>query len=109
MNFDTKVELVSKNKAESKSDIYGNPVFTKKKRRIFAEKKAVRQSEFFQAAAVGFKPEIVLEVNSFEYNNEEECYLEGQLFRIYRAYPVKGTERTELYLTAIAGDSNVLA
>ncbi len=109
MNFDTVIELISKTDTEATSDIYGNPVYTPKKRKVYAEKKAVRQSEFFQAAAVGFKPEIVLEVNSFEYRNEEECYLEGQLFRIYRAYPVKRTERTELYLTALVGDNNVLA
>lgn len=109
MNFDTIIELVSKSNVPASSDIYGNPVYIPKKRKVYAQKKAVRQSEFFQAAAVGFKPEIVLEINSFEYQNEEECNLEGQPFRIYRAYPIKGTERTELYLTALVGDSNVLA
>ena len=108
MNFDTIIELVSNSNSEVTSDIYGNPVYSPSKRKIFAEKKSVRQSEFFQAAAIGFKPEIVLEVNSFEYENEEECYLEGQLFKIYRVYPVKNRERTELYLTSIAGETNVI-
>ncbi len=106
MNFDTIIELISK--TETTSDDRGNPIYTSKKRRIYAQKKSVRQSEFFQAAAVGFKPEIVLEINSFEYENEEQCILEGKLFRIYRAYPIKNAERTELYLTDLVGESNVL-
>ena len=105
MNFDTIVELVGK--VETTADKYGNPIQTVEKRKIYAEKKAVRQSEFFQAATVGFKPEIVLEVNSFEYENEEKCILEGEMFKIYRAYPIKNTERTELYLTDVVGESNV--
>jgi hypothetical protein len=109
MNFDTIIELVSKNNNEVTSDVYGNPVYLPSRRKIFAEKIAIKQSEFFQAAAVGFKPEIVLEVNSFEYENEEECYLDGQLFKIYRVYPIKNRERTELYLTSIVGETNVIA
>ena len=104
MNFDTIVELVGK--VKTTADKFGNPIQTIEKRQVYAEKKAVRQSEFFQAAAVGFKPEIVLEVHSFEYQNEEKCILEGEMFKIYRAYPIKNTERTELYLTDIVGESN---
>lgn len=105
MNSDTIVELIIGVDVESNS--IGEAVYKDKTKKIFATKKAVRQSEFFQAAAVGFKPEIVLEVNNFEYANEEYCILEGQKFKIYRAYPISKTEKTELYLTAVVGDTNV--
>lgn len=91
------------------TDSSGNPLYTETSRTVFATKKAVRQTEYFQAAALGFKPEVVLEVHSFDYCNEEFCELDGERFRIYRVYPVGKTERVELYLTAIVGDSNAFA
>lgn len=105
MNFDNIVLLVGK--AENGKNSYGEIVFKEQITKLFCQKKSVKQSEFFQAAANGFKPEIVLEVNSFEYQNQGTCYFEGQKFKIYRAYPIKNTERTELYLTAIVGETNV--
>lgn len=104
MNFDTVVTLIKKGAATK--DEYGNAVFPEKRTTVFAEKKAVRQSEFFEAYAVGLKPEIVLVVHSFEYDNQEYCELEGERFKIYRSYPIGKTERTELYLTALVGETN---
>ena len=107
MNFDTVVKLIKH--VQRERDEYGNAVYAEKATTVFAEKKAVRQSEFFQAAAAGFKPEIVLVVHSFEYHNEELCELDGERFKIYRAYPVGKTDRTVLYLTAIVGDTDAFA
>ena len=108
MTLDTIITLI-KQSGGDETDSSGNAVYEETQRQVCAEKKSVRQSEFFQAAALGFKPEIVLVVNSFEYENERYCEFEGERFRIYRAYPVGKTERTELYLTAIAGDTDVFA
>ena len=33
---------------------------------IFADKKSIRQTEFYQAAAKGLKPALMFEVNAFE-------------------------------------------
>lgn len=107
MNCDAMVTLIKR--GEPITDAYGNSVYPEIPTRVFAVKKAVRQSEFFQAAAAGFKPEVVLEVYSFEYHNEELCELDGERFQIYRSYPLKGSERTELYLTAIVGETNAFA
>lgn len=107
MNRDTLVTLIKR--GESQTDVYGNPYYPEERREVFAEKKSVRQTEFFQAFAVGFKPEIVLEIYDFEYENQEFCELDGERFSIYRSYPLKGTDRVELYLTAIVGDTNALA
>lgn len=107
MNADTLVKLVEKS-GQTTNDI-GEIVHQEKLRTIYAQRKYVRQSEFFQAQANGLKPECMLEVNSFEYHNEEFCYLENKRFKIYRAYEIKGTERTELYLTDVVGENNVFA
>lgn len=107
MNPDTTVTLIKR--GESQRDAFGNAYYPETLRTVFAQKKAVRQSEYFQAAAVGFKPEIVLEVYGFEYQNETLCELDGERFTIYREYPIKGTDRVELYLTAIVGDTNAFA
>jgi SPP1 family predicted phage head-tail adaptor len=105
MNYDTVVKLIKREK--SGKDEYGNAVFSEHETVVFAEKKAVKQSEFFQAHAAGFKPEIVIVVHGFEFHNEEICELDGERFKIYRSYPIGKTDRIELYLTAIVGDTDV--
>jgi SPP1 family predicted phage head-tail adaptor len=107
MNSEIIVNLISK-ATITKNEI-GEAIYTEKSNQIFAKKKSVKQSEYFQAAAAGFKPEIVIEIYSFEYNNEEICEMEGKRFKIYRSYPISGTDRLELYLTDIVGESNVTA
>jgi SPP1 family predicted phage head-tail adaptor len=107
MNRDTLVTLIKR--GDSAVDEYGNPYYPETRRDVFAEKKSVRQTEFFQAFAVGFKPEIVLEIYDFDYKNEEFCELDGERFTIYRSYPIKNTDRVEIYLTAIVGDTNAFA
>lgn len=103
MNTEIIVTLISQ---IQKSNDMGEIVNEEQKTDIFAIKKSVRQSEFFQAAACGFKPEIVIEVYSFEYSNQTYCIVDGQRFKIYRVYPLN-SDRVELYLTAIVGETNV--
>lgn len=59
------------------------------------------------ATAAGFKPDIVLDISEFEYNGENFCILAGQRYKIYRTFSAKDTERMELYLTAVVGETNV--
>lgn len=107
MSNDVMVRLVKK--GPSTPDEYGNAVYQEIKNTVYAVKKSVRQSEFFQAAAVGFKPDMLLEVYTFEYNGEEICDIGDDRYMIYRTYQIPGTDRTELYLTAIVGDTNAFA
>lgn len=53
---------------------------------VFANKKSVRQSEFYQAAGVGLKPELVFEIKSFEYSDNRYVKHEGKLYNILRTY-----------------------
>lgn len=70
-------------------------------RQVFANKKSIRQSEFYQAANVGLKPELLFEVYSFEFNNDEKVRFNGKEYSIIRAYE-KG-EITELTVTSYVG------
>lgn len=67
---------------------------------VFAEKKSIKQSEFYQAAAVGLKPEITFIIRTIEY--EQETLLEYNLkpFTIIRTYE-KEDEFTELICQGI--------
>lgn len=110
MNKDCVVHLISSvlpSAEENATNDLGEPVAVERRKKVFGLKKSVRQTEFFEAASRGFKPEVMVEVNSFEYSNEDVCELEGQRFRIYRAYPLAKSERVELYLTQLAGETNV--
>jgi len=80
---------------------YGEPIQSMVYRQVFANKKSVRQSEFYQAANVGLKPELIFEINSFEFNNDEKVKYQGKEYSIIRTYD-KG-EVTELTVTSYVG------
>lgn len=68
-------------------------------RQVFANKKSVRQTEFYQAQATGLKPELMFEVRSIEYQEEPKLAFNGKEYNIIRAYE-KG-ELTEIVCTGI--------
>ena len=63
-------------------------------RMVFANKISIRQSEFYQAHALGLKPNIAFEVRTEEYQEEENLSYNEKKYRIIRTYE-KG-EFTEL-------------
>lgn len=107
MSNDIIITLIKK--GASMRDEHGNAVYPETENTVFAVQKSVKQSEFFQAAAAGFKPDMVLEVYSFEYNGEELCEIGGDRYSVYRTYRIPNTDRLELYLTAIVGDTDAFA
>lgn len=80
---------------------YGEPIQFTEWREVFANKKSVRQSEFYQASTVGLKPELVFEIRSIEFNNDEKVRYNEKEYSIIRAYE-KG-ETTELTVTSHVG------
>ena len=62
---------------------------------VFANKKSVRQTEFYQALAAGMKPEIVFEVMVADYNEEPKVKYGDKYYRVIRTYSANG-ERLEL-------------
>lgn len=80
---------------------YGEPIQSMEWREVFANKKSVRQSEFYQAANVGLKPELVFEIRSIEFNNDEKVRYGVKEYSIIRAYD-KG-EVAELTVSSRVG------
>ncbi|MBW8382496.1 MAG: hypothetical protein K0M69_08270 [Youngiibacter sp.] len=85
----------------SETIILGEPVRTITYREVFAKKRSVRQSEFYQGANVGLKPELVFEVRTLEFENDEKIRYLGKEYDIIRTYD-KG-ELTELTVTSHIG------
>lgn len=65
-------------------------------RQVFAEKKSVRQSEFYQAQATDFKPEYVFVVWTIEYEDEPFLKFNEKDYKIFRAFEVDDGKRIEL-------------
>lgn len=68
----------------------GDPVTTETPRQVFANKKSIRQSEFYQAAATNLKPEIMFEIRSIEYAGEKILEYENKSYSIMRTFSKNG-------------------
>lgn len=89
--YDNVITLISEKIAV---DEYGDQVKTQSERRVFAELKSIGQSEFYQAQALGLKPEIKFVLPDYlEYHGEkrlrfrdfrEETEQEYTVLRTYR-------------------------
>lgn len=91
------VELVNQT---SISNEYGDQVFAETSTQVFANKKSVRQSEFYQAFAHGLKPELMFEVRSIEYSDQTSLRFNEKEYTIIRAYS-KNDEVTELVVSGL--------
>lgn len=69
---------------------------------VFASKKSIRQSEFYQAQAAGLKPSIAFDVRSVEYNDEKLLEYDGKKYGIMRAYD--RSEFIELICEGVVND-----
>lgn len=94
-------DVVSLRNITSTIDEYGDRTETGINSVVFANKKSVRQSEFYQAHAHGFKPEIMFEVRSLEYTGQEQLIYNGKTYNIIRTYS-KNDEVMELICSSLA-------
>jgi len=67
-------------------------------RQVFANRRSVRQSEFYAAHMAGLMPEVMFEVRSIEYQDERALRYQGRRYDIIRTYD-RG-EMTELVCAA---------
>jgi SPP1 family predicted phage head-tail adaptor len=81
----------------------GDVIETETTRQVFANKKSIRQSEFYQAAATGLKPELMFEIRSIEYAEEQKLQYNGKTYTIIRTYS-KNDELIELICSGMVGD-----
>lgn len=71
--FDNELTLI---KTTFDKNQIGDPIETIEKTTILCSKKSITRSEHYAAAAHGFQPEIVFEVNRFEYDEQTEIEFE---------------------------------
>ena len=67
-------------------------------RKVYCNKKSVRQTEYYQAGAQGMKPEIMLEMRPANYHGEEFALFLGTRYHIDRTYTVND-DKMELILS----------
>jgi SPP1 family predicted phage head-tail adaptor len=53
---------------------------------IFANKKSVRSSEFYQASQSGYTLDLMFEIRSIDYENESHLDFNGKRYEIIRTY-----------------------
>ena len=68
-------------------DNFGDPVLTEADRDVFGRLSSIGQSEFYQAQAVGLKPELKFILADYlDYEGETLVEYNGQRFRVLRTY-----------------------
>jgi SPP1 family predicted phage head-tail adaptor len=65
-------------------------------REILAKRKAIRQSEFYQSVASGFRPEITFVIYEAEYMDEDRLAYDDKDYEIIRTYPLDNEKEIEL-------------
>ncbi|SJZ60680.1 phage head closure protein [Anaerorhabdus furcosa] len=94
--MDDVCKLVSGNKSTNK---YGDVIPGEKvETEVFCKVMSVKRNEFYQASAVGMKPEVVLEVRQEDYSDETIVVYNDIEYKVLRTYPV-GKKIVELVLT----------
>ena len=92
MLFKEVIKLISITVTENDmGDIIETPV----EREVFADKRSIRQSEFYQAAATGLRPELMFVVRTVDYEHEPKLKYNDKYYTIIRTYDTDG-ELTEL-------------
>lgn len=103
MIFNKTVQLISITYTQ---DDIGQQIETPTYRKVYAAKKSVPQSEFYDAGQTSIKPSAVFIVRTGEYKGETKLRYpatdSGTVYSIYRTYDIKD-EMTELYAEVKAG------
>jgi len=86
------VELIAIQKVD---DGAGGYTETETFRKVFVNRKSIRQSEFYQAHMAGLNPELMFEIRSIEYQGEEKLLYNESTYRVIRTYS-SSDEITEL-------------
>lgn len=81
--FNTQIKLISTTKTENE---IGDSIIEKTSKEVFAEKKSIKQSEFYQAAAIGIRPELVFVIWEKEYLQEPIIEFENKEYKVIRTY-----------------------
>jgi SPP1 family predicted phage head-tail adaptor len=80
----------------------GSYTETEVKNTVFADKKSIRQSEFYQAQATGLRPELMFVIRTIDYNNESKIVYNSKNYQVIRTHDKNG-EFVELICQGIVG------
>lgn len=53
---------------------------------VWAEKKSVGSTEFYKAAQIGVKTDVIFAINICDYNNQTEVDYNGEIYAVIRSY-----------------------
>lgn len=95
MLFSDVINLV---KISNSKNEYFDIVQTETKRQVYANKKSIKMSEFYQAQVVGMKPELIFEIWANEYEGDEYIEFDGTKYKIIRTY-MKNVDILELVVS----------
>ena len=96
--YDDPIILVSYDEIPSQSGIVKR---IEKRREVFCDERSITQTEFYQAAASGLKPEYKFVLADYlDYDGQKEVEYEGVRYSIKRTY----RNGTELEITAYGMD-----
>lgn len=70
----------------------GDVIIDKLYRKTFAAKKSIRQSEYYQAATTGLRPELTFVLWTREYKGEKYLKFEGKEYAIIRTFEPSSEE-----------------
>lgn len=57
-----------------------------KERTVFCMLSSVNRAEFFQAGKNGFKPSLIIYLQSEEYDDQEELKYRNEVYKVYRSF-----------------------
>lgn len=78
----------------------GNVIKIKDYKTIFANKKSISQSEFYEAEKLGLKPRFRFEIYDIEYNNELLARYDNKEYKILKTYK-NSVDKIELTLEGV--------
>ena len=101
MNPIVKFKLVSETTSK---DSTAQTISTPIESNCIGKLRSIYESEFFQAAEAGIRPECVIETSAFNYHGERFVKVNEDLLTVYRTYK-KGTDKIELYIGERVGNA----
>lgn len=81
-------------------DDNGFEVNTEVRTEVFADKKSIRSTEFYEAQNLGYKLSVMFVIKPYEYDNQEYIYYENQKYKVERTYE-KDTENLEIICSKV--------
>lgn len=94
-------EVITLQKRSYSVDEYGDTVETLSTRDVFAEIRSIGMREKYEALQAGLDPEYTfILADYFEYENEDECTYNGELYRVIRTF--RNGQTMELVVTRAA-------